>query len=232
MGQLLGLSPFATAPGIDSSSSGPNGQLSESEGTVERKQVWAWSSPRLVLLLNYGLRSPLQLTARIHHNRDVFIGRPKDMRLRFIGASIVALLATTIGAAAYRSAPSVSAQEAAQPVFSTISELVVLHVVVKDRKGAYVSGLPADAFTVLEDGHRRTIQFFGKQDAPVTVGLLIDNSGSMLPVRGRVIAAPARSWIRAIQLMKSSPWCSMKPCAPPSPTTRRLRTIRRSSVRP
>jgi hypothetical protein len=42
---------------------------------------------------------------------------------------------------------------------------------------------------VLEDGRRQQIQFFGMQDAPVTVGLIIDGSGSMAGVRDRVIAA-------------------------------------------
>jgi VWFA-related protein len=52
-----------------------------------------------------------------------------------------------------------------------------------------VPGLIGEAFSVWEDGDRQTIQFFATQDAPVTVGLLIDSSGSMLAVRNRVIAA-------------------------------------------
>jgi Ca-activated chloride channel family protein len=114
------------------------------------------------------------------------------MHIRFVGAALLGLVATTVGIAAYRPLPSVSPQSPAQPVFSTVAELVVLHVVVKDRTGAYVSGLSAVDFTVLEDGQRQTIQFFGKQDAPVTVGLLIDNSGSMRTMRDRVIAAAGR----------------------------------------
>jgi Ca-activated chloride channel family protein len=65
----------------------------------------------------------------------------------------------------------------------------VLHVTVKEKSGAYVTGLSQDALTVLEDGRRQQIQFFGMQDAPVTVGLIIDGSGSMAGVRDRVIAA-------------------------------------------
>jgi Ca-activated chloride channel homolog len=102
------------------------------------------------------------------------------------------LVVTTIGDATHRPSASVSAQSPAQPVFSTTVELVVLHVVVKDRNGIYAAGLPPDAFTVLEDGQRQTIQFFGKQDAPVTAGLLIDGSGSMLTALNRVIAAAGR----------------------------------------
>jgi len=76
-----------------------------------------------------------------------------------------------------------------RPVFSAKSDLVVLHVTVKDKKGKYVTDLPEDAFAVSEDGHRQTIRFFAAEDSPVTVGLLIDSSSSMLPNRERVIAA-------------------------------------------
>ncbi len=77
----------------------------------------------------------------------------------------------------------------AKPNFSSQSELVVLHVAVKDKKGGYVGGLAQDSFTVLEDRRRQEISFFNNQDAPVTVGLLIDASGSMAPNREMVIAA-------------------------------------------
>jgi VWFA-related protein len=83
-----------------------------------------------------------------------------------------------------------SAQEPApKPDFSTQSELVVLHVAVKDRKGGYVGGLGQDSFRVLEDRRPQEISFFNNQDAPVTVGLVIDSSGSMAPNRTMVIAA-------------------------------------------
>ncbi len=73
--------------------------------------------------------------------------------------------------------------------FSTESELVVLHVAVKDRKGGYVAGLGRESFRVLEDRRPQAIRFFNNQDAPVTVGLVLDASGSMGPSRSMVIAA-------------------------------------------
>jgi VWFA-related protein len=83
-----------------------------------------------------------------------------------------------------------SAQEpAAKPDFTTQSELVVLHVAVKDKKGGYVGGLDQNAFHVLENRRPQEISFFNNQDAPVTVGLVIDASGSMAPNRTMVIAA-------------------------------------------
>ena len=77
------------------------------------------------------------------------------------------------------------------PHFKTGSELVALHVTVKDRNGSPVTGLTANAFQVLEEGRRQTISVFGSEDAPVTIGLVIDSSGSMQGVRDRVIAAAA-----------------------------------------
>jgi VWFA-related protein len=91
-------------------------------------------------------------------------------------------------ASAVLAAPTAQEPEA-KPDFSTQSELVVLHVAVKDRKGGYVGGLGQDSFRVLEDRRPQAISFFNNQDAPVTVGLLIDSSGSMAPNRDMVIAA-------------------------------------------
>jgi Ca-activated chloride channel homolog len=73
--------------------------------------------------------------------------------------------------------------------FSSRSELVVLRVSVVDRKAGFVSGLPREAFFVREDGRPQEIHFFENEDTPVTVGLVIDSSGSMQRRRDGVIAA-------------------------------------------
>jgi Ca-activated chloride channel family protein len=75
------------------------------------------------------------------------------------------------------------------PVFSSSADLVVVHVTVTDRRGAYVTGLSRDAFRIIEDGAAQQIDLFTGEDSPVTVGLLIDSSGSMREGRERVIAA-------------------------------------------
>jgi VWFA-related protein len=74
-------------------------------------------------------------------------------------------------------------------VFSSRSELVALHVTVIDRDADLVSGLPREAFTIYEDGRQQQVAFFENADAPVTVGLVMDNSGSMTRIRGTVIDA-------------------------------------------
>src|SRR5689334_24320292 len=66
---------------------------------------------------------------------------------------------------------------------------VVLHATVRNHRGTPVSGLSAEAFQILEDHVPQTIKHFSHGDIPVTVGLVIDNSGSMRPKRAEVIAA-------------------------------------------
>ncbi len=83
--------------------------------------------------------------------------------------------------------PPAEAQDA--PVFKAESSLVVLHVTVKDKQNHYVGGLPKDAFEVFEDDKPQEVALFTAEDAPVTVGLLIDNSGSMHSNRELVLTA-------------------------------------------
>jgi VWFA-related protein len=67
--------------------------------------------------------------------------------------------------------------------------LVLLDVSVKDPKGGYVTGLQKDNFKVFEDGHARDITQFASVDTPVSIGLVVDNSGSMRDKRAEVVMA-------------------------------------------
>lgn len=82
------------------------------------------------------------------------------------------------------------------PDITVHSDLVVLHAVVSDDRSRFVRGLTRDQFAVYEDDVRQTIEFFAAEDQPATVGLVIDNSGSMHPKRGDVIAA-GHAFVRA-----------------------------------
>jgi Ca-activated chloride channel family protein len=68
-------------------------------------------------------------------------------------------------------------------------DLVLLNVRVQDKDGRAVSGLTQDSFHIYEDGKLQDIKFFMAEDAPATVGLVIDNSGSMLNKRQEVVEA-------------------------------------------
>ena len=66
---------------------------------------------------------------------------------------------------------------------------VILNATVVDGHNVLVSGLSEGNFQVYEDGVLQQIKNFSHEDIPVTVGILIDNSGSMAPKRNDVIAA-------------------------------------------
>jgi Ca-activated chloride channel family protein len=65
------------------------------------------------------------------------------------------------------------------------SNLVLVPVTVTDRMGASVTGLTKENFTVFEDKIPQRIVSFGTQDAPCSVGIVLDASGSMLQTMGR-----------------------------------------------
>jgi len=68
-------------------------------------------------------------------------------------------------------------------------DVVILRATAQDHKNILVSGLNKEDFEVYEDGVLQTIKYFSHDDVPVTVGLVVDNSGSMKPKRHDVIAA-------------------------------------------
>jgi VWFA-related protein len=82
-------------------------------------------------------------------------------------------------------------------VFKKEIEEVVLHATVVDDQNHLITGLTRDKFEVFEDGKRQDLTSFRKERVPVALGILIDNSGSMLPKRAKVNEA-------ALQLVDAS----------------------------
>ena len=74
-------------------------------------------------------------------------------------------------------------------VFRSDTRLVVLHTTVVDKNGHFVTNLPRESFTVYEDGAAQEIKVFRREDIPVSLGLVVDNSGSMRDKRSKVEAA-------------------------------------------
>src|ERR1700687_280844 len=64
--------------------------------------------------------------------------------------------------------------------------LVVLHTTVIDDRGRFADGLKQENFRVLEDKVEQKVSVFKREDIPVSMGLVIDNSGSMRDKRSRV----------------------------------------------
>lgn len=84
--------------------------------------------------------------------------------------------------------PAARAQEG-DAVFRTGTRLVLLHATVADKDGKLLTNLPKQAFKVYEDGVEQQLKTFRHEDVPVSLGLVIDNSGSMRDKRAKVEAA-------------------------------------------
>jgi len=68
-------------------------------------------------------------------------------------------------------------------------QLVLLDVAVKDSNGGFVTGLKKENFHVFDNKVEQPIRTFASQDAPVTVGLVVDNSGSVRPKKPEIVTA-------------------------------------------
>jgi Ca-activated chloride channel homolog len=88
---------------------------------------------------------------------------------------------------------------AAEPggfVFHSDVQEVLLHATVIDDKQHMITNLEKNAFTVFEDGKPQVIKSFRHEDIPISLGIVIDNSGSMREKRAKVNRA-ALNLVRA-----------------------------------
>lgn len=105
----------------------------------------------------------------------------------------IAVLTTTFAViAALATVPA--AQQPQQPTgqgfsFRTGVELVNVTVTVTDENGRFVTGLDADDFEVYENGERQQVTQFDAERVPVSLGIALDTSGSM--VGEKIVAAQA-----------------------------------------
>jgi len=90
-----------------------------------------------------------------------------------------------------------NAAEETGTVFRVGTRLMICHTTVVDRNGHLVTDLPKEAFTVYENGVQQPVRLFRREDVPVSMGLIVDNSGSMRDKRAKVETA-------ALGLVKAS----------------------------
>jgi VWFA-related protein len=95
----------------------------------------------------------------------------------FIGC--VLILAGSTGKAQSFTPTTLPTETNEQHGISVTSELVVLPVSVTDTNGNFVSGLTENNFRVYEEKRLQDLALFQREDAPVSVGLIVDHSGSM-----------------------------------------------------
>ena len=68
--------------------------------------------------------------------------------------------------------------------FNSSAQVVLVPTTVMNRKGEIVGGLSQDAFLVSQDNAPQRIISFGEEDVPVSLGVVLDTSGSMQNVLG------------------------------------------------
>jgi Ca-activated chloride channel family protein len=95
-----------------------------------------------------------------------------------------ALAVTVAAALAAWPAEGPKGATADKATFRVDGTLVLVPVTVVDRRGAVVKGLASDAFTLTENGVQQPLRGFSEEDAPVSIGVVLDLSGSMAPVLG------------------------------------------------
>jgi len=100
-----------------------------------------------------------------------------------------ALLAPVLLFAQLPPSPKAETPDAGETIFSSETRLVPLNVTVTDKSGHLVTNLPESAFVVMENGAAQQISLFRREDVPVSLGLIIDNSGSMRDKRQSVESA-------------------------------------------
>ena len=123
--------------------------------------------------------------------------RMERKRLRVANPAALSML-LLIGFARHaepQTPPSID-REALRPYRATVNvNLVVLSATVRDQKGRPAPDLREQDFEIYEDGVQQSIRLFRHDDIPVTVGLIVDHSGSMRPKLAEVIAA-ARTFVQ------------------------------------
>lgn len=114
--------------------------------------------------------------------------------LRIIAAAVVLIVGISITGAAFQTAGQASADQGKR--FSSGISRVVLYATVRENNGGFVADLRQEDFTILEDGKPQEIVSFVREDVPVAIGLLVDNSKSMINKRSQVVEA-GKTFVRA-----------------------------------
>jgi Ca-activated chloride channel homolog len=107
-----------------------------------------------------------------------FVSHGRFSRAMSIFAAALCLVLIPISNAAQEPTPTPPDDDPSRPVVVQ-TDLVTLTLTVTDLYGRYVSGLSKNTFTVLDNNKEQEITYFSDSDAPVSVGILFDVSGSM-----------------------------------------------------
>jgi VWFA-related protein len=111
-----------------------------------------------------------------------------------LSRSLAAVLGASICLSAQTTPP---VPDDGRATFTADTRLVLLPISVADKNGKLITNLPREAFKVYENGVEQAIKVFRREDVPISLGIIIDNSGSMRDKRAKVETA-------ALDLVKAS----------------------------
>src|SRR5437868_3675129 len=103
----------------------------------------------------------------------------RSIRLRL--AALASLMAAAVAVVGAQTSSGGSSQGDDAFKFKSGVELVNVTATVSDEDGHFVPGLTKDDFSVLEDGAPQEITNFSNERVPVSLGIVLDTSGSMTP---------------------------------------------------
>jgi Ca-activated chloride channel family protein len=140
----------------------------------------------------------VKYSSRIRAARGYILARAEHIVGHSTGRHIVGCAAVAVWAVLLAGLGTLGAQEhdPQQFVISKDVDLVLLPVTVRNSQGQFISGLKISDFQVYEKGQQQKISIFRDEDVPVTVGLVVDHSGSMVAWRDQVIEG-ARAFVQA-----------------------------------
>lgn len=102
----------------------------------------------------------------------------KSLRVVQIAAALLALTFSLRSPSLAQEHKHEPQQDATSLKLST--DLVSLSVTVTDKKGRAITGLKRENFKVYENGVEQPLSFFSAEEAPVSWGIVLDRSGSMM----------------------------------------------------
>jgi VWFA-related protein len=100
-------------------------------------------------------------------------------RTTVISATAVAIVAVTLGLRAQQPGSTGSSSQDDPFRFKTAVDVVNVAATVLDSSGRFVPDLQQDDFSVFEDGLAKEISYFSAERVPVSLGIVLDTSGSM-----------------------------------------------------
>jgi Ca-activated chloride channel family protein len=106
--------------------------------------------------------------------------------MRLLSSLLAILLLLCWAASPQAAKPPANPSSGDDVTFRADTRLVVLPISVADKNGKLVTDLKQNAFKVFENGVEQPIKIFKREDVPVSLGIIIDNSGSMKEKRQKV----------------------------------------------